>query len=71
MFVLDTDKLTSLLRGHERVTARRAQVTEEVALSAVTRIEVLQGRFAAMLKAENGSFRFCYNVHSPTHGESA
>jgi len=37
MFVLDTDILTLLLMGHERVTARRAQVTEEVALTAVTR----------------------------------
>jgi tRNA(fMet)-specific endonuclease VapC len=54
MFVLDTDILTLLLRGHERVTAQRAQVTEEVALTAVTRIEMLQGRFAAVLKAENG-----------------
>jgi tRNA(fMet)-specific endonuclease VapC len=54
MFVLDTDILTLLLLGQERVTARRTQVTEEVALTAVTRIEVLQGRFAAVLKAENG-----------------
>jgi tRNA(fMet)-specific endonuclease VapC len=54
MFVLDTDILTLLLRGHDRVTARRAQVTEEVALTAITRIEVLQGRFAALLKAEDG-----------------
>jgi tRNA(fMet)-specific endonuclease VapC len=54
MFILDTDILTLLLWGHERVTARRAEVTEEVALAAITRIEVLQGRFAAVLKAENG-----------------
>jgi len=54
MFVLDTDILTLFLRGHERITARRAQVMEEVALTTVTRIEMLQGRFAAILKAENG-----------------
>jgi tRNA(fMet)-specific endonuclease VapC len=54
MFILDTDTLTLLLQGHERVTARRAQVTEEVALTVVTRIEVLQGRFAFVLKAEDG-----------------
>jgi tRNA(fMet)-specific endonuclease VapC len=54
MFVLDTDILTLLLRGHQRVIARRAEVTEEVALTAITRIEVFQGRFAAVLKAENG-----------------
>ena len=38
MFILDTDTLTHLLQGHERVTARRAQATEEVALTVVTRI---------------------------------
>ena len=54
MFILDTDILTLLLQGHERVTARRAQATEEVALTVVTRIEVLQGRFAFVLKAEDG-----------------
>jgi len=55
MFVLDTDTLTLLLRGDERVTARRAQATEEVALTVITRIEVLQGRFASVLKAEDGA----------------
>ena len=51
MFVLDTDTFTHLLRGQERVSMRRSQVTEEVAVTVVTRIEVLQGRFAALLKA--------------------
>lgn len=54
MFVLDTDTLTHLLVGHKRVTKRRARTTEEVALTVVTRIELLQGRFASVLKAENG-----------------
>jgi len=54
MFVLDTDALTHLLLGHKRVTEKRAQATVEVALTAVTRIEVLQGRFASVLKAEDG-----------------
>jgi tRNA(fMet)-specific endonuclease VapC len=54
MFVLDTDTLTHLLVGHRRVTERRARATEEVALTVVTRIELLQGRFASVLKAENG-----------------
>jgi tRNA(fMet)-specific endonuclease VapC len=53
MFVLDTDTFTHLLHGHERVTLRRSQVTEEVVLTAVTRIEVLQGRFASVMKAED------------------
>jgi tRNA(fMet)-specific endonuclease VapC len=54
MFVLDTNTLTHLLLGHEGVTQRRAQTNEEVALTLVTRIEVLQGRFASVLKAEDG-----------------
>jgi tRNA(fMet)-specific endonuclease VapC len=54
MFVLDTDTLTHLLRGHKRVTARRAEATAEVALTVVTRFEVLQGRFASVLKAADG-----------------
>jgi tRNA(fMet)-specific endonuclease VapC len=51
MFVLDTDTLTHLLRGHERVSLRRSQVADEVVLTVITRIEVLQGRFASILKA--------------------
>jgi tRNA(fMet)-specific endonuclease VapC len=51
MFVLDTDILTLLLRGHSQVSQRRSQVADRVVLTIVTRIEVLQGRFAAVLKA--------------------
>jgi tRNA(fMet)-specific endonuclease VapC len=51
MFVLDTDTLTHLLRGHDKVSLRRSRVADEVVLTIITRIEVLQGRFAAVLKA--------------------
>jgi tRNA(fMet)-specific endonuclease VapC len=54
MLVLDTDTLTHLLLGHKRVTEKRAQTSDEVVLTVITRIEVLQGRFAALLKAEDG-----------------
>lgn len=54
MFILDTDTLTLLLRGDVRVTQRRTQADDEVAISVVTLIEVLQGRFASVLKAEDG-----------------
>ena len=54
MFVLDTDTLTHLLLGNTRVAERRAEATDEVVLTVVTRIEVLQGRFASVLKAEDG-----------------
>src|SRR5262245_28804215 len=53
MFVLDTDTLTHLLREHPRVVERRSHVTEDVVLTAITRIEVLQGRFASVMKAED------------------
>jgi tRNA(fMet)-specific endonuclease VapC len=54
MFVLDTDTLTHLFRGHQRVTEKHAQATAEVTLTVVTRIEVFLGRFASVLKAEDG-----------------
>jgi tRNA(fMet)-specific endonuclease VapC len=54
MFILDTDTLSLLLRAHARVTGRVAQATGEVAITVITRIELLQGRFASVLKAENG-----------------
>ena len=53
MFVLDTDTLTHLLLCHKRVTAKRAKATAEVALTVVTRIEVLQGRFASVVKSSS------------------
>ena len=46
MLVLDTDTLTHLLLGHKRVTEKRAHTSDEVVLTVITRIEVLQGRFA-------------------------
>ncbi len=54
MFVLDTDTLSHLLRRHPRVTKRVAQANDEVVITVVSRIEILQGRFASVLKAENG-----------------
>jgi predicted nucleic acid-binding protein len=43
MFVLDTDTFSHLVRGNERVASRRLQVNEDVVLTVITRIEVLQG----------------------------
>jgi tRNA(fMet)-specific endonuclease VapC len=54
MFVLDTDTLSLLLRAHVRVTDRVAHAAEEVAITMITRIELRQGRFASVIKAENG-----------------
>ncbi len=54
MFVLDTDMVTLLERGHEGVSERLRLATQEVVTTEITRIEILQGRFASLLKAEAG-----------------
>jgi len=55
MYVLDTDTLTHLFAEHPRVLARRDTVpSSEIAITVVTRIEVLQGRFDFLLKAATG-----------------
>jgi len=54
MFILDTDTLSFLLRAQGRVTKRVEQATEEVVITIISQIEILQGRFASLLKAEDG-----------------
>jgi len=54
MILLDTDILTLYFLENPRVKAR-AEAAEEVPVtSSVSRIEVLQGRFASVLKAADG-----------------
>jgi tRNA(fMet)-specific endonuclease VapC len=55
MKVLDTNTLTHLFEGHPRVVQRFEQETEEVATTIITRIEILEGRFAMLRKAANGN----------------
>lgn len=52
MILLDTDTLTLLMRDHPELT-RRVSATSSVAITLVTRIEILQGRFASVLRASN------------------
>lgn len=54
MIVLDTDTLTHLFAGRASVVTRREQETQPVVITIVTWIEVLQGRFATLLKAADG-----------------
>jgi tRNA(fMet)-specific endonuclease VapC len=54
MIVLDTDTITYLLAEHPRVAARFRAATDTVAITIITRIELLQGRFAFVLKAADG-----------------
>ena len=51
MFVLDTDPFTLLLHNNESVVLRRSRANREVVLTSITRIELLQGRFASVLTA--------------------
>ena len=57
IYLLDTDTLTLAHRGThgvgDRIAAARA--SGEVAVSVVTRIEVVRGRFEAVLKAADGA----------------
>ncbi len=56
MHLLDTDTWTHLQRGHPRVVQARREVPDpEVHVTIVTWIEVLQGRFDALLKAANAA----------------
>jgi tRNA(fMet)-specific endonuclease VapC len=55
MIVLDTDTLTHFFRGHPRVVERMQTTTDEVAITIITRIEILQGRFDSVLKAADGA----------------
>jgi tRNA(fMet)-specific endonuclease VapC len=55
MKILDTDTLTLFFSGHERVVSRHQMETDEVAITIISRIETLQGRFAMLLKAPNGA----------------
>jgi tRNA(fMet)-specific endonuclease VapC len=54
MFVLDTDTLTHLLHGHPLVVERVTRLADQVAITDVSRMEQLRGRFDAVFKAENG-----------------
>ena len=51
MTLLDTDTVTLLFQGHERVERRARSFESAVASTIITWIEVLQGRFDAILKA--------------------
>jgi tRNA(fMet)-specific endonuclease VapC len=55
MIVLDTDTLTFYFQNHPRVIERVARTTEELAITVISRIETLQGRFASLLKAADGA----------------
>jgi tRNA(fMet)-specific endonuclease VapC len=55
MIILDTDTLTLLIAEHARVAEHYRRETDKVVITIITRIEVLQGRFATLLKAADGA----------------
>lgn len=55
MILLDTDTVTLYNHGHPQILARLAAASDEVALTVVSRIEVLRGRWDFLLKAADGS----------------
>src|SRR5260370_4271386 len=55
MTILDTDILSLLFAGHPRVTERFDREEDEIVSTIVSRIEILEGRFASVMKAENGT----------------
>jgi tRNA(fMet)-specific endonuclease VapC len=56
MHLLDTDTLTHLYAGHPNVIARLQQLDDPVITTTIiTKVEVLRGRGAFLLKAASGS----------------
>jgi tRNA(fMet)-specific endonuclease VapC len=55
MIVLDTDTLSLFFRKHPQVHERLRQAEEQVVITIISKIEVLQGRFATLLKAADGA----------------
>jgi tRNA(fMet)-specific endonuclease VapC len=54
MILLDTDTISLLLAEHPSVAARFRAVTDEVAIAIISRIEIMEGRFAFVMKAADG-----------------
>lgn len=56
MRILDSDTLTHLHAGHARVVANLRTLDDpDVAITVVTKIELLRGRFEYLVKAATGS----------------
>ena len=55
MKILDSDILSLLFHDDLKVVERHRQESDEIATTTVSRIQVLQGRFAMLLKAPDGA----------------
>jgi tRNA(fMet)-specific endonuclease VapC len=55
MHLLDTDTLTYLFQGNAAVAQRLQEIDDpDVGTTVITKIEMLRGRYASVLKAGNG-----------------
>jgi tRNA(fMet)-specific endonuclease VapC len=54
MKLLDTDTLTLFVTGNPNVVHHALSETDVIGITIITRIEVLRGRFDALLKAADG-----------------
>ena len=55
MFLLDTNALTDLFKDNTKILARLRTIPDDrsVVTSLISRIEILEGRFASIMKAAN------------------
>ncbi len=54
MILLDTDILSLVLAGRPTVVARLRRAEPEIAITVITKVEILQGRYDFLLKASDG-----------------
>ena len=57
MILMDTDILSLLLAGNPKVAARLNQAEDDVAITVITKVQILRGRHDFLLKASNGDER--------------
>lgn len=55
MILLDTDIMTLWLTGHPEIGKRVLETSDLVAITVISRIELLRGRFDFLLKANDGA----------------
>jgi tRNA(fMet)-specific endonuclease VapC len=54
MILLDSDILSLILAGNSTVVARLHRAEDELAITVITKVEVLRGRYDFLLKASDG-----------------
>ncbi len=55
MILLDTDTLSLLLAGNAPVLSRLRRNEEDLAITVITKVEILRGRYDFLLKASDGA----------------